>query len=80
MATARPPRPGTAALARAPVTMYMAQNAAETRRTPRRPDGEIRQFGDGIAQSSSFYHLRWDNSGEPDRKLVTTDKKMNKWS
>jgi hypothetical protein len=31
IATARPPRPGTAALAQAPVTMYMAQNAAEAR-------------------------------------------------
>ena len=28
--TARPPRPGTAALTRDPATMYSAQNAAET--------------------------------------------------
>jgi hypothetical protein len=34
IATARPPRPGTAALARPPATMYSAQNPAETRANP----------------------------------------------
>jgi len=29
---------------------------------------------------SSFYQLRGDISGEPDRKVVISDREMDKWS